>query len=61
MDCPYDARIAAWVLEFACHAEAVTTDTGLRISAQSTRTVLAKFGRQPGVTARLLPASRVLP
>ncbi|MGH3156890.1 MAG: hypothetical protein ACRDNF_09980 [Streptosporangiaceae bacterium] len=53
-----DSRIAAWVLEFACRAEAVTTDTGLRITARSARRVLAQYGRQPGVTARLIPAGR---
>lgn len=42
-----DARIAAWVLEFDCRAEAVTTDDEMRISAQSARRVLARFGRQP--------------
>ncbi|HEY2579186.1 MAG TPA: hypothetical protein VGI74_23000 [Streptosporangiaceae bacterium] len=53
-----DGRIAAWVLEFACRAEAVATDSAVRISAQSARRVLAQYGRQPGVTARLIPAGR---
>lgn len=53
-----DARIAAWVLEFSSRAEAVTTDTSVRISAPSAPRVLARFGTQPGVTARLIPAGR---
>ncbi|HEY2578565.1 MAG TPA: hypothetical protein VGI74_19865 [Streptosporangiaceae bacterium] len=53
-----DGRIAAWVLEFGCRAEAVATDSAVRISAQSARRVLAQYGRQPGVTARLIPAGR---
>jgi hypothetical protein len=53
-----DGRIAAWVLEFPGWAEAIGTDDGLRIRARSADRVRARFGRQPGVTARLVPFGR---
>jgi hypothetical protein len=55
-----DGWIAAWVLEFRGRAEAITEDGGLRMRASSAARVLARFGREPGVTARLVPFGRPL-
>lgn len=53
-----DGRIAAWMLEFPDRAEVISVDGGLRMSVPSTDRALAIFGRQPGVTARLVPSGR---
>jgi hypothetical protein len=50
-----DGWIAAWVLEFRGWAEAIGADGGLRMAAPSADRVRARFGREPGVTARLVP------
>lgn len=50
-----DGWIAAWVLEFRGRAEAIGADGGLRMRAPSAVRVLARFGREPGITARLVP------
>jgi hypothetical protein len=55
-----DGWIAAWVLEFRGRAEAIGADSGLRMRAPSAARVLARFGREPGVTARLVPFGRPL-
>ncbi|HLX47911.1 MAG TPA: hypothetical protein VKS82_06240 [Streptosporangiaceae bacterium] len=49
-----DGRIAAWVLEFPDETEVICTDGVVRMSLSSVDRVLARFGRQPGVTARLV-------
>ena len=53
-----DGRIAAWVLEFPDGAEVICTDGEARMSLSSMDRVLARFGRQPGVTARLVRTAR---
>jgi hypothetical protein len=53
-----DGWVAAWVLEFRGRAEAIGADGVLRMTASSADRVRARFGRKPGVTARLVPFGR---
>lgn len=56
-----DGRIAAWVLEFPDETEVICTEDGVRMSLSSVDRVLPNFGRQPGVTARLVRTPRPEP
>jgi hypothetical protein len=57
----YDGRIAAWVLEFSSGAEVICTEGGTRMSLASMDRVLPSFGRQPGITARLIQTAHPKP
>jgi hypothetical protein len=56
-----DGRIAAWVLEFPDETEVICTEDGVRMSLASVDRVLARFGKGPGVTARLVRTPRPEP
>jgi hypothetical protein len=50
----FDGRVAAWGITFDERIEIVDAQSSCRMSLASPETALRRYGRQPGVTARVI-------